>query len=254
LTYPFRLLDQTAVREIDRIVVLSDAVRSQMMAYYGVSPVVVRAGVDSSVFARGDGQRIRARYRIRDGAFLLLSVCVLMPRRRVEDVVRAVRALVDEGHDVAYLIVGRTSHSPNYTEFVKAEISAHDLGSHIKLVGEVSEEDLVDCYHACNAFIWPADERQSWGLAGMEAMAAGKPIIVSRATGLAEALEDNKTALVVAPRSPEAIADVVRRLISDPALAGSVASQGQQLVREEYSWRRNAEAMLNLFYEVMGNG
>ena len=252
LCLPFFRYDQAAVREMDRIVVLSERVRSQMTGHYGVDPVVIRAGVDISRFSRGDGRKIRARYLDRDSSFLLLTVCMLMPRRRIEDVIRAMRILAGEGLDVAYLVVGRTSHSPAYARFVQTEVSASNLGDRVKFAGEVSEEELVDCYHASDAFIWAADENQSWGLAGMEAMAAGKPVIVSKANGLAEVLEDGKTALLVTPRSPAAIADAVKRLMEDSALAKSVASQGRRLVREEYSRRKNAEAMVELFYEATG--
>lgn len=252
LCFPFAQYDQAAVREMDKIAVLSEQVKSQMMEHYGVNPIVVRAGVDSLRFGRGGGQKVRARYRVRDSTFLLLTVCVLMPRRRIEDVIRAIRILVEEGLDVAYLVIGRTSHSPAYTQFVQAEVAACGLGDRVRFVDEVSEEELVDCYHACDAFVWVADERQSWGMAGMEAMAAGKPVIVSRANGLAEVLENGKTALLVTPRSPGAIADAVKRLMGDPALANSLANQGQRLVRESYSWRKNAQAMLDLFHEATG--
>lgn len=251
LCLPFDRYDRAAVREIDKIAVLSRQVASQMMEHYGANPIVVRTGIDSMRFARGDGQNARERHRVRSSTFLLLTVCVLMPRRRLEDVIRATRILVEEGLDVAYLIVGRTSHSPAYTQFVQAEVAGCNLGDHVKFAGEVSEEELVDCYHACNAFVWAADEDQSWGMAGMEAMAAGKPVIVSRANGLAEVLEDGKTGLLVTPRSPEAIADAAKRLIGDSALLDSVAGQGQRLVRERYSWRRHAEEVLALLHEAI---
>jgi glycosyltransferase involved in cell wall biosynthesis len=182
---------------------------------------------------------------------VLLTVCILMPRRRLEDVVRAIRILTQEGLDVAYLVVGRTSGSETYAESIEAEVRASDLGNHVKIIGEVSEKDLIDYYHACDAFVWAADRDQSWGMAGMEAMAAGRPVIVSRANGLAEILEDGRTALLVTPCSPESIADAVERLIRDRALAHSVASQGQELVRERYSWRKHAEQMLALFDAVV---
>lgn len=251
LCFPFAQYDQAAVRAIDKIAVLSELVKSQMREHYGVNPITVRKGVDSLRFARGDGQQVRARCLVRDSSFLLMTVGILTPRRRLEDVIRAMPMLVDEGLDVTYLVVGRTSYSPSYTEFVQAEVAACNLGHCVKFVGEVSEEDLVDFYHACDAFVWPADESQSWGSAGMEAMAAGKPIIVSRANGLAEALEDGKTALLVTPRSPGAIADAVKRLMGDPALANSLANQGQRLMRERYSWRKYAESILALFQEAI---
>ena len=252
LCFPFDRHDQAAVREIDKVAVLSERVKTRMMEHYHIGPVVVRAGVEASRFADGSRQRISERYLGSDTSFLLLTVCQLAPWRRIEDVVEAVRILVGEGLDVTYLVVGGALR-PAYAGFVREEVSARHLGDRVVFTGEVSEEELVDCYHACDAFVWASDENQSWGLAGMEAMSAGKPVIVSRANGLAEALEDGKTGLLVRPRSPEAIADAVRRLVREPALAKSIAGEGQRLVRERYSWRRHAEELLALSPQAVGS-
>ena len=252
LCFPFDRHDQSAVREMDRVAVLSERVRLQMMEHYGIDSVIVRPGVESSRFACGSGQRVRERYLETHRTFLLLTVCQLAPWRRIEDVVEAVRILVGEGLDVTYLVVGGALRAA-YAGFVREEVSARHLGDRVVFTGEVSEEELVDCYHACDAFVWASDENQSWGLAGMEAMSAGKPVIVSRANGLAEALDDGKTGLLVRPRSPEAIADAVRRLVREPALAKSIAGEGQRLVRQRYSWRRHAGELLALSPQAEDN-
>lgn len=252
LCAPFTRFDEAAVHQIDRIAVLSELVNSQMVDHYGVKPVVVRTGVNSSRFVEGDGHQTRKRYDVDDETFLLLTVCVLMPRRRIEDVIQAVRVLVNEGLNVVYHIVGRTSHSPTYTEFLKSEVETCGLSDRVKFIGQVSEDELLNCYQASNAFVWNADESQSWGMAGLEAMAVGKPIIVSKANGLAEVLEDEKTALLVSPRSPKAIAEAIKQLMTDPFLAKSVGNNGQKLVRERYSWNMHAKEMLALFHEAIG--
>lgn len=241
---PFERYDRTAVSEIDEVVVLSERAKRQMSNHYGVNASIIRAGVESTRFADGNGSLIRSHYASK-GSFLLLTVCTLMPRRRIEDVVGAVRILIAEGYDITYLVAGPYK-DPEYTNFLQEEISRCDLGDRVKFVGQVLDEELVHFYHASDVFIWAADENQSWGLAAMEAMAAGKPTIVSRGNGLAEVLEDGGNTFLVPTRSPQAIADAVKRLIEDPVLAQSVAQRGQRLVKERYTWPRIAEAMLEL--------
>lgn len=251
IVWPLNRYDHAAVRAADRIVVLSERVQGQMRDHYGASTVIIRTGIDTEHYAPRDGASagadLRARYGYDDETFLLLTVAMLMPRRRIEDVLHAVRRLVDEGHKVGYLLVGRTTHSPDYTAFVQDEIARLGLEDAVKLTGEVSEADLVASYQAGDAFIWPADENQSWGMAALEAMAAGKPTIVSRANGLAEVLTDGQNALLFDARVPETVAAAARRLLTNEALRRSVAANGQQFVNANFSWRRNAEAMLELF-------
>jgi glycosyltransferase involved in cell wall biosynthesis len=247
LVLPFERHDRKCVRAADEIVVLSERVKAQMAGHYGVGSSIVRAGVEIELLQCGDGARVRARYGIPASSFVLLTVALLMPRRRIEDVIRALRLLVDEGRDVRYLLVGGTYHSPEYVQALKAEIVECGLSEKVIFAGEVPDDELADHYQACDAFVWAADENQSWGMAGLEALAAKRPLIVSGANGLAEALENGKTALVTASRSPQDIATAVRRLSDEPGLATSIARQGAALVNARYSWRSNAEQMLSLF-------
>jgi glycosyltransferase involved in cell wall biosynthesis len=248
--FPFIRYDRSAVCAIEKIVILSEKVRCQIQEHYGVDAVVVRTGVEYERFTSNDAnssgiQRISNSYR-----FVLLTVCILMPRRRVEDVIRAVSILANKGIDVSFIIVGRTTYDPAYTEFIKNEITVSNLTNQVLLVGEVSDSELVSWFHACDAFVWSADENQSWGMAGLEAMASGKPLIVSKGNGLAEILEDEKTALLVKPNSPQALAGAIERLMNDAGLVNDLVFNGKRLVRENYTWRSNAEKMVNIFQEA----
>ena len=252
ISLPIKTYDKKSVSEINEIVVLSELVRKQIASYYGASPTIIRLGVDVDKFSKGDGSWVKPYHSIRGSSFLLLTVCSLIFRRRLEDVIQAIGILVSQGYDIKYIIVGRTTSEPEYTQFIRAQIAEHNLENHVLLIGEVSEEELVDYYDVCDAFIWPADENQSWGMAATEAMSSGKPIIVSRANGLAEIIEDKITGFLVSPRIPIAIADALKKLISNPSLAKSVGEAGQQLMRKEYSWRSHANQMVGLFQRVMG--
>ena len=89
------------------------------------------------------------------------------------------------------------------------------------------------------------------GLAGMEAMASGKPVIVSKANGLAEVLTDGENALLVPPRSPLAIAEAIKRLIEVPLLASTIGEEGSRFVREHFSWQNQAQGIVTLFKEAL---
>jgi glycosyltransferase involved in cell wall biosynthesis len=246
LSAPFDRIDRASTHWMDKIAVLSERVQSQMRQHYGVESVVIRPGV-----TRPDGSvgraALRARLGIPDDTFLLLTICMLMPRRRLEDAIYAVRRLVDQGHKVRYVIAGNTTHTPSYTEFIQNEIEAQGLHEHVNLIGEVPEHELGSYYDACDAFVWPADENQSWGLASMEAMLWERPVLVSQANGLAEVLQDGIHALLFPPRAPDALADCLQQLLNDSQRGATIARQGQRFVQNHYSWRSNADAMIDLF-------
>ncbi|MEO8391387.1 MAG: glycosyltransferase family 4 protein [Chloroflexota bacterium] len=241
--YPVERYDQWTVHTMDRIAVLSERLQTQMQEYYGVSSTVVRTGIVTPEVTASAAKRP-------DDLFQLLTVCMFMPRRRIEDVLEAVHRLRQEGVNLHYTIVGRMDHTPAYTDFVQAEVARLQLEERVTFTGEVTQEALANSFHACDAFVWPADEGQSWGMACMEAMACGKPVLVSKANGLAEVLEDGNNALLFEARNPQGLAESIKRLMTDKTLRERIAAQGQRLVQDQYSWRHSAQALVSLYSDA----
>ena len=75
-----------------------------------------------------------------------------------------------------------------------------------------------------------------WGMAAMEAMAAGLPVIVSDITSVAEIMKNNENALFVRPAHPEEIAEKVKMLLDDKAKYESIARAGQDFVKQNLNW------------------
>lgn len=251
LVYPFDRYDRWSVSQMDSIVVLSERVKAQMRAHYGVESVVVRTGIATPDLTQNSQRHPGQTFR-------LLTVCALMPRRRIEDVLQALVYLkeTERGTPIPlhYTIVGRTDHTPSYTDFLNAEVERLGLRGRVTFTGEVPDDLLATYFELCDAFVWAADEGQSWGMACMEAMAYGKPVLVSDANGLAEVLVDGEDALLFKARDPQALADALCRLVGNRMLRKQIAAAGQRLVREQYSWRANAEAMTRLFAEAILKG
>ncbi len=108
-----------------------------------------------------------------------------------------------------------------------------------------SEEEMPKLFGECDIFVFPNTER-IWGMAVLEAMAAGLPVVASRSTSVAEFLANTEAALFSDPANPESIADAVKDLINNPRKYQEIASQGQELVRNQLSWQAYAEKILEI--------
>jgi glycosyltransferase involved in cell wall biosynthesis len=112
----------------------------------------------------------------------------------------------------------------------------------IRFLGFVNDEALLDLYAQalCVLFV-PMDE--DLGLVALEAMTAGKPVITTHdAGGVSELVGDGETGIVADP-DPGAIADAMRRLQSDPALARTMGQRGREQAAA-VSWARVGETLL----------
>jgi len=250
----FLRYDRRLVRRLDRTVIMSDGARRIFEEVYGTPAAVVRSGVDLPAL-EGDRRRaaalaVREAHGIRPETFLLLSVNILMPQRRVEDAVEAVGLLLARGHDVHLLALGSTTHDPACAERLRTLVRERGLNDRVPFTGSVPDSELAAYYDACDAYVHP-NEEQTWGLAVTEAMACGRPVVVSTGAGVHEVLSDGENAVLVPPRRPDAIADAVQRLLLDEAQRRRLASAGRRFVESTLSWRRYAESMRSVFEEAV---
>jgi glycosyltransferase involved in cell wall biosynthesis len=93
---------------------------------------------------------------------------------------------------------------------------------------------------------------EGFGLVYLEAMRAGKPVIATTAGGLAEAFAGGREALFVPPGDERALADAIRRLAADPALAAALGEAGRGR-SERFSVQEMAAATERYFLEIAGD-
>ena len=254
--YWHRLLyryDRSKVRKLDLVAMLDQKGRNRFSATYALPAEVVRSGVDWQKFdTRSQGDEIRLRYGFAADAFLILCLGILLPHRRLEDAIAAVARLRGRNLNTKLLIAGSPASSRGYFADLQKLVRDLQLEAAVVFAGGFPENELKQFYDACDVFLFANDE-QTWGLAVVEAMACGKPVIVSTGAGVHEVLEDGKTALLVPPRSPETIATRIELLMRDPALRHRLAETGRTFVREHFSWSRYAQDMAALFNKAMAS-
>ncbi|MEK7074984.1 MAG: glycosyltransferase family 4 protein, partial [Patescibacteria group bacterium] len=174
------LIDTYEIRKFitphEGMTVLDNRTRNWARDYFGVQAIVVRSGLDikNFLFIPRDGC---ASKRVR-----VLVAGIFFLHRRYEDVVQAIKLVVDQGYDATLSIVGNYTSAYEYREYQKRLGQlAENLGlkTRVTFYGEVSEEDLRKSYHTHDIYVSP-NHLQSWGLAVFEAMASGLPVIVSK--------------------------------------------------------------------------
>jgi len=214
----------------------------------GVAPeriVVVHPGCDAETFRPADpDEGLRRRLLgARPRGPILLSVGGLVPRKGHDVVIRALPAILKQHPTLVYLVVGEGRHRAP----LEALIRDVGVGDHVILTGEVSDVPLEQVYALCDVFIMASREQldlcdlEGFGMVFLEANACGKAVIGGRSGGIAEAVLDGETGLLVDPHAPEAIAATVDRLLSDPALAARMGAQGRARILRDLTWERVAD-------------
>lgn len=117
----------------------------------------------------------------------------------------------------------------------------------IVLTGYLVDEDLRGLYSSCRAFVYPS-EYEGFGLPPLEAMSCGAPVVVGRASALAEVA--GGAALLVEPHDHSEVARVVLELIEDEGARRRLSEAGRRRA-SEFSWPRTARMTLEVYAEAM---
>lgn len=141
----------------------------------------------------------------------LLAVAMMRPGDKLRSYRILARALEALGRDDWRLIV--VGQGP-----ARAEVEAAFAGSgpeRVRFVGETGQDALLPFYAACDLLVWPA-VNEAYGMALLEAQAAGLPVVAGAQPGVAAIVADGTSGVLTPPEDSEAFAAAVRDLISDP--------------------------------------
>jgi glycosyltransferase involved in cell wall biosynthesis len=238
-------VDRDAAHAVDAIVVLDHRNRSMVERAYGREAEIIQSGAAAKFFSAPERAAARARLGIPADEFAVLGVGILIPYRRHEDLVRAVGLLSDRGRAPKLRLIGSDHLSPETGAMLREIVAAEALEQRVELIQTaVSDDDLVAHFAAADAFVFP-NELQTWGLAPLEAIAAGTPVVVSRGAGVHEVLEGRDGVQLIEPRHPEQIAAALQRIREAPGEFDVATTR--EWTRSEFSAQHFAERMAELF-------
>jgi len=202
---------------------------------------VIPNGIDYARFAT----RLEPIERFEDDRLDVLFVGRLEKRKGLEHLLRAWPLVRQAVPNARLLVVGGGRRLEGYRRWVRA----HGWNE-VHFIGHVSAEDLVRYYQTSDVFCAPSTGQESFGIVLLEAMAAGRAIVASRIPGYAEVLEDGAEGQLVEPKSPEALAAALTRLLGDAELRRAMGDRGR-LKASAYDWSRVAVRVLDFYEETI---
>jgi phosphatidyl-myo-inositol dimannoside synthase len=195
--------------------------------------------------------KIRQTFSL-EGKKCLLTVCRLVERKGVDTVIRAMPEILKMIPEAHYLIVG----SGPFEHELKKLTQKLGLESHVTFVGYVAHEDVSPYYAMCDVFVMISrdlldeTDMEGFGLVFLEANLFGKPVIAGRSGGIADAVLDGQTGVMVDPGNPSAVAGAVVRLLTDEVLSHQLGETGRIRVLEQFS----GQSAIHKIREVITNG
>jgi N-acetyl-alpha-D-glucosaminyl L-malate synthase BshA len=182
--------------------------------------------LDCDVYRRDADPALRARYCPPGCEKLVIHLSNFRPVKRVTAVVE-VFARIAKRVPSRLLLVGDGPDLPQALDLARAL----GISKQVESVGE--QDQIVPLLSISDLFLLPSAQ-ESFGLAALEAMACGVPVVASNVGGLHEVIEDGRTGFLHDPDDLQGMADSGVALLTDPALHARIAAAGRQTVVERY--------------------
>jgi D-inositol-3-phosphate glycosyltransferase len=242
------LPDVLDARAAARIVVLDTRNADAVRRAYRRDSEVLRCGPSSEFFAAPERAAARARLGVPERAKLAVAVGILFPHRRFEDLIEAVAQLSSEA-PLEVRIIGSDQQDPGYADRLERLVAESGVGDRVRLERRgVPQDELRDLYAGADAAVFP-NRRQAYGLAPLEALASGTPVVLSTGVGVSEVLSGRPGVLMVPPESPLELASALREALDPAAREG--AAETREWIRAHLSNERYARRMAEIYGEAL---
>lgn len=210
----------------------------------------VSNGVDTEKFSpEVPPKNIRHQYALAPDAKIVLCPRRLEPKNGVKYLVEAVPAVLRQCPDTRFFIVGG-SYPDQLTLLQKR---ARELGvlDHITFAGSVPNADMPSWYTAADVVVLPS-LKEATSIAGLEAMACGRPLVGTSVGGIPYLIDGDKTGLLVEPRNPSQLADALVRVLTDDATRREMGIAARKKAVEQFSWTRVAGTVQSIYKKIPG--
>jgi len=252
-------LESRIAREADCVVAECPQDAADLIEHCGASPdriAQVPCGVDLDEFGPGDKLQARRKLHLPEDEFIVLQLGRLVPRKGVDNVIRAVAAMqrMPERRAFRLLIVGGESTVPDETrtpEIGRLRRIAQEAGvdARVTFVGRRDRDQLRDYYRAADVFV-TTPWYEPFGITPLEAMACATPVIGAAVGGIQHTVVDGLTGYLVPAQDPETLALRLDDLRRHPEIGRLMGRAGLLRVQREFTWDSVAFRLAGIYAQV----
>lgn len=238
-----RTVEAYAMRQASGVIATTHTYAATSRSLWKLDPMVIPNAVDAQRFnTEVSGSSIRRRYAIPEVEPLVIFVGRLVRHKGIEYLLQAIRQV-----DARLLVIG----GGEYASRLKGLAVSLGLGEKVVFTGHVPEAEKPEYFAACDLLVLPSVSRlEAFGIAALEAMASGRPVVVSDVPGVREVITDGVEGLLAEPMNPDDIASKVRRLLDDRQERKRMGLAGRRKVEKSFTVQKVVDDLEELYQQA----
>ena len=245
-------MEQRLIHDGDRIIAATNDERVQMIRYCGANASqveVIPCGVDLTLFTPRDRREARAQLGFDQARPMLLFAGRLDPFKGPDLLLRAASLMQEK--DAQIVIAGGSLIDDGDLQKLQSLAQDLHLSDRVLFLGARPREEMPLLYSAADITVVPS-YHESFGLAAIESLACGTPVVATRAGGLTTVVHHEKTGFLVS-RCPGFFAERIDTLLSDRTLYSRMSVAARPSV-VQFGWKHVARCVLAVYDELVSEG
>jgi D-inositol-3-phosphate glycosyltransferase len=251
------LIEEEAVRQADHIIAECPQDKHDLIQYYQAPAEkisIIPCGFSDEEFYPVGKKYARDLLNLPQNEHILLQLGRMVPRKGVDNVIRALSKLKATQQPVKLVIVGGESDMlteeccPEFARLMSVA-REHNVEDTIIFAGRKNRDMLKYYYAAADLFI-TTPWYEPFGITPLEAMACGTPVIGANVGGIKYSVANGDTGLLVNPHDPEELAEKINKVIDNPLLLSWMGENAIHRVNNYFTWEKVANKV-NYLYKAL---
>lgn len=248
-------IEENAVKEASLVIAECPQDREDLMKYYNAPAekiTIIPCGVNTDELYPVNKSVARSLLGLPYDEKILLQLGRMVPRKGVDNVIRALAKVKCRNAKMRLLIVGGDADTAKELSRLKQLADELKVSDKVYFLGQKSREDLKYYYTAADLFI-TTPWYEPFGITPLEAMACGTPVIGSNVGGIKFSVADGHTGALVPPKDPDALARRITALLQSPAVLREMGNNALRRVNKLFTWELVARDMQTVYERIIGN-
>lgn len=229
--------------QVNRIIVPSCFLRDILVDYYNVNPAKIRIIYNSVDLSLYEGEPMK---RPQKAAKCIVTVGRIIRHKKIDGIIRAVKALAGGFPDISLLIIGEGPEKGNLEKLAQEM----RLESRVQLYGRAAHEETIKLVKEADIFVLNSIY-EGMPHAVIEAMACRTPVIATDIGGTDEVVKDGETGLLVAANNDEELREKLSLLLKDKELRKRLLGNAYKDVEQKFTWEKNLSILEKELEEVL---
>jgi len=245
--------EQQVVGEADRLVANTETEAAELISMYDADPAridVVTPGADLDCYTPGSVEQARAALGIDPDETIVTFVGRIQPLKAPDLLAAAAAPLIRDGHRLRLLIVGGPSGSGlERPTALMDQVAELGIADSVTFLPPQPSDRLAQVYRASDVVAVPSHS-ESFGLVAIEAQACGTPVIAANVGGLAVAVDDGRTGVLVDGHDVGDWTNALEKLLGQPDRLAELGRNARAHA-ERFSWEHTVDGLIESYRHAM---